>query len=132
LVAQAPTRTMNPSLPQKIIDRAYERDAVSAASEMGAEWRNDIAAFIGRDMLDNCTRSGPLILPPQRGIKYRGFVDVAGGGADEYTMAISYKDESRNMAVIVGVWGEKGDPARITEQYSKILKSYGIAQIQGD
>jgi hypothetical protein len=46
LVWRAPTRTMNPALPQRIVDEAYRRDPASAAAEYGAQWRSDIAAFL--------------------------------------------------------------------------------------
>jgi hypothetical protein len=46
LVARAPSRTTNPSLPQKVIDRAMERDPASAAAEYLAEFRTDIEAFL--------------------------------------------------------------------------------------
>lgn len=130
LVAQAPTRTMNPSLPQRVVDQALERDPASASAEYLAQFRNDIAAFISRDLVDNCTRRSPLILPRRPGITYRGFVDVAGGGADEYTMSISHKEGER--VVIDGVWSEHGDPAAITGRYAAILRGYGISTITGD
>ena len=44
LVWQAPTLTMNPTVPQSVIDEAMERDPVSAAAEFGAQFRRDIGA----------------------------------------------------------------------------------------
>lgn len=133
LVAQAPTRTMNPSLPQRIVDQAYERDAASAAAEYGAQFRNDISAFIPRELVDNCTREHPLTLPVERPSivsNYVGFVDVAGGGADEYTLAIAHLEGEQ--VITDGVWAERGDPATITANYAGILKQYRIKRIMGD
>ena len=42
LVAKAASRTLNPSLPEKVIARAYERDASAAAAEYGGDFRTDI------------------------------------------------------------------------------------------
>jgi hypothetical protein len=39
LVWQADTRTMNPTVPQRVIDGAMERDPASASSEYGAQFR---------------------------------------------------------------------------------------------
>jgi len=130
LVAQAATRTMNPALPQSVIDRAYERDAVSASAEYGAEFRNDIEAFITRELVDACARVQPLMLPRQAGITYAAFVDVAGGGADEFTLGISHKEGQR--IVIDAIHAERGDPAAITARYAEILKQYGINTVTGD
>lgn len=130
LVAQAPTLAMNPTLPARLVNQAYERDAVAASAEYGAQFRNDISAFISRDLVDNNTRTRPLILPRNEKHNYRAFVDVAGGGADEYTLAISHKEGE--LAVIDGVWAEHGDPASITGTYARIMKQYGISECTGD
>mgnify|MGYP003633144763 FL=1 len=42
LVAQAPSLTMNPTLPKRVVERAYERDDASAKAEYGAEFRSDV------------------------------------------------------------------------------------------
>lgn len=130
LVAQAPTLLMNPTLPERIVKQAYERDPVAAAAEYGAEFRNDIAAFITRDLVDNNTRQRPQIIPPQSGVTYYGFVDVAGGGQDEFTLSIAFRDGEQ--VIVAGVWGERGNPAEITARYAEILKTYRISSIQGD
>ena len=46
LVAKAASRTMNATFPQKVVDRAYERDPHSAAAEYGAEFRSDVSGFL--------------------------------------------------------------------------------------
>ena len=51
LVWKAPTRLMNPSVPQRLIDNALERDRAAASSEWLAEFRNDIAAFVPREVV---------------------------------------------------------------------------------
>jgi hypothetical protein len=42
---------MNPSVPQRLIDNALERDRAAASSEWLAEFRNDIAAFVPREVV---------------------------------------------------------------------------------
>lgn len=55
---------MNPTLDQKIIAEAYERDALSAASEFGAEFRSDLERLISLEVLDSIEDADrPLILP---------------------------------------------------------------------
>ena len=133
LVAQAPTLTMNPSLPLRIVEQAYERDPVAAAAEYGAQFRSDIEAFITREMVDACTRGNPLMIPPQRPHvvrQYVGFVDVAGGGADEYTLAIAHREG--DLIITDAVFAERGNPAAITARYAAILKEYRIANLMGD
>src|SRR6185369_13989238 len=52
LVWQASTREMNPTVPQRLIDEAIERDPASAAAEYGAQFRADIASFVSRDAVE--------------------------------------------------------------------------------
>tara|TARA_R110001592_G_scaffold44411_1_gene142956 strand:- start:1002 stop:2462 length:1461 start_codon:yes stop_codon:yes gene_type:complete len=130
LVAQAATRYMNPTLPQKIVDAALKRDPDAAKAEYLAEFRSGIEGFVTRDLIDRCTRSQPLIIPYQSGVRYFAFVDVAGGGADEYSLTIAHKEGE--LVVVDALYAEQGDPASITKQYASILKDYRITTIFGD
>jgi len=92
LVAQAPSKTMNPALPQRVIDQAYDRDPESAKAEYGAQFRSDLEAFIDREVVESVTQANPLKLPFNSRNRYVAFVDPAGGGQDEYTLAIGHKE----------------------------------------
>jgi hypothetical protein len=58
LVWRAPTRIMNPAVPQDFIDAEFERDAASANAEYNAEFRSDVAEFISMEVLEACTMDG--------------------------------------------------------------------------
>jgi hypothetical protein len=64
LVWKATTAEMNPRIDPAIIAEAYEDDPESAASEYGAEFRTDIADFIGRQVVDACVEVGCPERPP--------------------------------------------------------------------
>ncbi len=46
LVWKAPSRVMNPTLPQKLIDDALEADRPAASAEYLAEFRSDVETFV--------------------------------------------------------------------------------------
>jgi hypothetical protein len=71
LVWQAATRVMNPTVPQRVIDDATERDPASAAAEYQAAFRCDIESFVAREAVDACVSAGVLERPPVRGRQYR-------------------------------------------------------------
>jgi hypothetical protein len=55
LVAQAPSRTMNPGLPERVITEALERDETTARAEFLAEFRSDVEGFLQREVVDAAT-----------------------------------------------------------------------------
>ena len=92
LVWQAPTRTMNPTVPQDIIDAAYEEDPAAASAEYGAEFRSDVEAFITQEAVDACIVPGRFELPPVHGTQYIAFADPSGGSQDSMTLAIGHAE----------------------------------------
>lgn len=63
---------MNPSLPERVVDEAMERDPEAARAEYMAEFRNDLETFLLRKVVDAAVRSGPLELPYDKAHKYAG------------------------------------------------------------
>ena len=88
LIAKAESRALNPTLPQRVVDRAYERDPLAAAAEYGAEFRSDIDAFVSLEAVEACVDAGVYERGALSSLRYTGFVDPSGGSADAFTLAI--------------------------------------------
>jgi hypothetical protein len=130
LVARAPSKLMNPTLPQAVIDDAMRDDPEAARAEYLAEFRSDISSFVDPELIAECTRPRPRELPPVAGLSYLAFVDPAGGGKDEFTLSIAHRDG--DAAIIDLVTGRKGSPAGIVAEFAQVLSRYRITQITGD
>src|SRR5262249_41129332 len=91
LIWQAPSRTMNSTLPEHVVQAALEADEAAARAEYLAQFRADISAFITRDLLDACVVTDRSTLPPLPGATYVGFTDPSGGSHDSMTMAIAHR-----------------------------------------
>ena len=63
LVIKAPTKALNPTVPQKVIDNAYAEDEASARAEYGAEFRSDVESFISREAVEAAVVPGRHELP---------------------------------------------------------------------
>jgi hypothetical protein len=63
LVRRAPTRTMNPTVSEAEVSRAYELDPISAAAEFGAEFRGDLSTFFSRAALERAIPPGLIERP---------------------------------------------------------------------
>ena len=130
LVAQAPSRTMNPKLPYRVVDDAMKDDAARACAEYLAQFRSDISSLLDPALIEDATRPKPLELPHASGTEYTAFVDPSGGGADEFTLAIGHREGDAVVTDLVR--GMHGSPAAIAGEYAQIVKSYGLSRVTGD
>src|SRR5271169_1221001 len=99
LVWKSPTQAMNPKIKQEIIDEAYESDPEAARAEYGAEFRDDLADFVTKEIVDAVTMWGRGELPPELGVVYSAFCDPSGGVSDAMTLAIAHLDR-RSVCVL--------------------------------
>lgn len=132
LVAKGASRTFNSTLPQKVIDRAYARDAAAASSEYGGEFRNDIQAFIDRDVVEANVSRGVLERSPAMGIRYTAFVDPSGGSNDAMTLAIGHGDGDRVVLDAIRERKPPFSPEGVVAEFCALLKQYGITEVTGD
>jgi hypothetical protein len=134
LVARGASRTLNPTLPQSVVDRALERDAASAAAEYGAEFRRDIESFVSLEVVEACVSRGAYERAPQSAISYSGFVDPSGGSADSFTVCIGHREFARRVIVVDCLREAKPpfSPEQVVEDFARLLKSYHVSKIYGD
>jgi hypothetical protein len=132
LVWQAATRDMNPAVPQRVIDEAYERDPASAAAEYGAQFRSDIEAFVSREAVEACTDTGQFERPRLGNFRYIAFIDPSGGSADSMTMAIGHLEDSVAVLDLTREFKPPFSPESVVAEMAKTLKAYGIHRATGD
>ena len=126
------TREMNPGIDQRIIDEAEEEDSANAAAEYGAQFRDDIAAFVTREVVDACTAPGRYELPPIGSVHYQAFTDPSGGSADSFTLAIAHLEkEDRVVLDCVRETKPPFSPQGVVAEYAALLKSYRVAPCDG-
>lgn len=133
LVAHAASRTMNSSLPEKLVQRALDRDRAVAGAEYLSEWRSDVETFVDRSVVMRATPSGLVELPPSSVIRYSAFTDPAGGsGADSFTLSIAHKEGEDAVLDAVREATPPFSPEMVTKEFSALLKSYGVSKVVGD
>lgn len=132
LVAKGPSRSFNPTLPQWRVDRAYAKDASVAASEYGGEFRNDLEAYVSRELVEACVDTEVMERPPLSTIRYRAFVDPSGGGADSMTLAIGHAESDGAVVDALRERKPPFSPEAVVEEYAALIKSYGLSEVTGD
>ena len=133
LVVQGTSRDFNSMLPQKVIDRAFERDPVTAASEYGAQFRTDLEDYVKRSAVMACIAEGVSERAPERGVQYAGFIDPSGGSSDSMTLAIGYRDrEGKTVLAYSRASVPPFSPSAVCTEFAEILKAYGIHSVKSD
>lgn len=132
LVWQAASRTMHPSLPQRIVDAAMEDDEASAKAEYYAEFRSDVEQFITRELVQACVSEDVHERAWQAHHHYVGFVDPSGGASDSMTLAIGHREDRRVIVDAIREVKPKFDPDLVTYEFAELLKSYGCLSVTGD
>ena len=132
LVAQAPSRTMNPTLPQRVVDQAMQRDLASARAEYMAEFRTDVETFVSQEAVDACTHPDRLELPPIAGQQYFAFTDPSGGSKDSFTLAIAHRENEVGILDAVRATKPPFSPESVINDYAALLKQYRISEVTGD
>jgi len=132
LVAQAPSLTMNPTLPERVVTEAQERDPTSAAAEYGAEFRKDIESFAPVEVVDACIEPGRHDLPPMSRTRYHAFADPSGGSQDSFTLAIGHSEGERLIVDAVRERVPPFSPDDVVGEFAELLKAYGVHEVTGD
>lgn len=141
LVARGASRIFNPSLSQRVVDRALERDAAAARAEYLGEFRDDLAAFVDLAVVQACVRAGVAAMLPNRMCQpYVAFCDPAGGsGTDSMTLAIGYDGLDDLQLEKEVIFLDRIDevkppfkPETVVRHFAETLKSYGCNSVYGD
>ena len=133
LVIRAPSQVLNPTLPDRVVTDAMERDPALARSEFLAEWRDDLSTWLDRELVEASVDFGVTVRPPIPGIVYHAFADPSSGIGDDYTCAIGHLDPS-GIAVLNCLVSVKPpfNPIQATEEISATLRQYGVPTVVGD
>jgi hypothetical protein len=132
LVWKAATRTMNPTVPQRVIDEAMERDAASAGAEYFADFRTDVDAFVSREAVEACVEDGVLERAPLSGVRYFGACDPSGGSADSMTAAVAHREGDRVILDVVRERQPPFSPEAVAKEFAEFFRSYRCSEIRGD
>jgi hypothetical protein len=130
---KAPTELMNPRVDKRIIEEARESDPESARAEYDAEFRDDLADFVTREVVDAVTCWGRHELPPEPGVQYAAFCDPSGGISDSMTLAVAHLRDGA-ICVLDAILECKPpfDPEVAVAECTAVLNRFGITRVISD
>ena len=132
LVIQAPSTTMNPRLPQSLVDDALAEDEAAARSEYLAQFRNDLASFVDRPLVEALVPPDVTERPPEHRHRYRGFADVSGGRGDSFTWAIAHNEGQTSVLDLVREVRPPFNPTEVVAQCAEDVSRYRCREVSGD
>ena len=132
LVWNCSSKTMNPTLPQRIIDQAMAEDLESAKSEYLGEFRDDVGLFLPREVIEALVMKGRTYLSPKRDTHYFAFVDMSGGRGDDAALAIAHKEDRNVIIDLAKRWKPPFNPHDVISEMSDQIKLYGTKRATGD
>jgi hypothetical protein len=132
LVAHGTSKDLHPTLDQKYIDRAFEKDPVSAAAEYDAQFRSDIEGFVSTEAVDACVDAGIKERPYDRKYSYAAFVDPSGGATDSFTLALAHREGKTAVLDAVREHRPPFSPENVVAQFAATCRDYRVTTVTGD
>jgi hypothetical protein len=132
LVWQAPSRTMNPTIPQQVVDDAMADDPSAARAEWLAEFRADLESYVDREAVERCVVRDRTELPPRSGVAYVGFADPSGGKSDSFTLCIAHREADVAVLDVLRERRPPFNPDDVVREHARLLRDYGLSNVTGD
>jgi hypothetical protein len=123
---------MNPTLDQRVIDRALAEDRAAASAEYLADWRSDIEGVFTKEALDAAVIAGRRELPPRSGVAYTAFVDPSGGASDSMTLGIAHVEDGVAILDLLRERRPPFAPSDVVSDFAADIKRYCVSAAYGD
>ena len=132
LVVAGELRTFNPSLPQKIVDDAMAKDPSKARAEWLGQWRDDLAEYLSRALIEDAVDDGVIVRPPVPNVRYSAFADPSGGASDSFTCGIAHRENDMAILDCLIEIAPPFNPTEATNDIAATLRAYGLRSVVGD
>ena len=132
LVWNCPSRTMNPTLRQSVVDEALAEDLAAAKSEYLGEFRDDVGIFLPREVIERLVVEDRSELLPRDGTKYQAFADLSGGRGDDAALAVAHRDGRKVILDFLKTWHPPFNPHQVIGSMAEELRRYRLRRVTGD
>jgi hypothetical protein len=132
LVWDCPSRVMNSTLRQSEIDAAFAEDPASARAEFLGQWREDVAEFVPRSLIESLVIPGRKELLVSNRNPYRAGCDLSGGRKDSAALVICHKEGQKVIEDFAREFKAPFNPFQIVDQIAVELRRWGLTGVTGD
>jgi hypothetical protein len=134
LVVRGTTLQFNPRFDAKVIARQLESDPQLYNAEYNSQWRDDLATFVSRELIEAAVDDNVLVRPRVPNVHYHCMIDPSGGVGDSMTLAISHREKDKDL-VILDCLVERAAPfqaASVVKEFAAVMKEYGLSSCTSD
>jgi hypothetical protein len=132
----APSRAMNPTLRQGVIDAALAENQPKAAAEFLNIWREEQADVFPLEAVESCTNFDVYERPPRPGIYYVAVCDQASGtGSDAFALSIQHCIYDEQRTVLIDLIRERKPKFVVDDvikEFAELLTLYNIHEVHCD
>lgn len=132
LVWNCASRVMNPTLPQQVVDEALAEDLAAAKAEYGGEFRDDIAEFLPRSLIEQLVVRDRKELLPHANIRYVAFADLSGGRGDDAALCIGHRAERKVVVDKLCRYRPPFSPHTVISTMAEELRRYNVTRVTAD
>ena len=132
LVIHAPSRVLNPLLSQADIDEAVLEDPEAARADYLSEWRDDLATFISRELIESAVDRGVRVRPFDPRHQYLACLDASSGVHDSFACSVSHKEGDVALQDCLVEVKPPFNTAQATAQIAASLQAFGVRTVLCD
>jgi len=132
-VFTATSKEFNPlTLSARFLARQQAKDPVAFARNFLAEFSDAIDAFLPAASVDACVERGKRQVPPQEGVKYRGFLDAA-YKRDRFVFLVASRHGNRMRVDVLRRWYPPVKLGLVLAEIRQLAREYHLSgEVNGD
>jgi hypothetical protein len=131
-VIRAPSVALNPTLDRSLIDAEIARDPAVGRAEWLAEWRDDLSAYVDRELIEAAVDRDVVVRSPVPKVRYVCAIHPSGGASDAMTLAIAHAE---GESVVLDALIERAppfNPSDVTAEMARTMREYRLTECKGD
>lgn len=132
LVVNGPSRTFNPTLPQSVVDDAMAEDPAAARSEYYGEFRDDVAEFLPRAVIEAVVVKDRKQLVARPDINYLAFADLSGGRVDDAALCVGHREGRTVVVDFLKGYRPPFNPHSVIHEMADEMRGFGVRRVVGD
>jgi hypothetical protein len=107
-------------------------DRASALAEYMGEFRDDVAEFLPRSVIEKLVIGGRVENLPNAELRYSAFADLSGGRSDDAALAIAHRADKKVVIDFLKRYRPPFNPQEVVGMMAEEIKRFSLRRVTGD